>query len=428
MFSFSLINDLALKKHTPSGISKEELDVATKKAKFFTQEIISNQANIALLNICNNDEQINIAKKVAKEINTKYKKLVIFGIGGSSFGGQSLCGSKFYKHLAGNIEISFIDNLYYHNFNIFLDKLNYLDTAFLTISKSGSTVETLSQILVTTDFFKDHIEKYGANNFYFLTEDTNNPLKKIATSLKQEIIPHQQKIGGRYSCFTSVALIPAFLANINLQNYVQGGKNIVDDFLNNKNSLVVQGASLLYAIMQRKISNHVFIPYLQRLYETVFWYSQLFAESLGKNNIGMTPIKAIGSVDQHSQLQLYLDGPKDKFFTFITQNTKNIGNIISVPKNMQKTIDFLDKNKLGDVINANCYATIESLSESDCLIREIRFKKFSDKAMGEFLMFLMLETILLGYMLEIDPFSQPAVEVGKEKARNILRKNSNTKK
>jgi len=139
--------------------------------------------------------------------------------------------------------------------------------------------------------------------------------------------------------------------------------------------------------------------------------------------MGMTPIKALGSVDQHSQLQLYLDGPKDKFFTFITQSTENLGNEMIIPNNIQD-IDYFNNNKLGDVIFANQESTIETLIEHKCPVRRIHFENFSDKALGEILMFFMLETILLGYTMNINPFDQPAVETGKIKARNILLKNN----
>ena len=424
MFSIEINNHLSLKKNIANGISDEELQDAKKIAQNSFKKVLAEKDDIALLSVCDNMEQVNLAKKIADEISNKYKKLIIFAIGGSSLGGQALCGSKFYQYFSKSIktEIVFIDNLHSHNFDIFLNDLNYCETAFLTISKSGGTIETLSQILISLDFFKTHIKKYGANNFYFITEDAANPIKKIAESLDRNIIEHHKKIGGRYSCFTAVSMIPAYLSGFNLENYVLGGKNIIDDFLQNKNNMVIEGATLLYAVLQKGISNHVFIPYLQRLYQSVYWYAQLFAESLGKDGIGMTPIKALGSVDQHSQLQLYLEGPKDKFFTFITQNTENRGNKIFVPKKIRDQVDFLHNNSLGDVITANQNATIRTLAEHGSLSREVRFKEFSDKAVGEFLMYFMLETILLGYMLNIDPFSQPSVEIGKNKAKDILRR------
>jgi len=401
------------------------LDKASLSILYGYKKLISDKNNISLLDICNDDLEFKISKDIAIEISNKYKKLIIFGIGGSSLGGQALCGSRFYQYLSSQtIEIIFIDNLHYHNFNIFLENLDFTSTAFLTISKSGKTLETLSQILVTQDFFKKDIEKLGAENFYFITEDSKSPLKDIADNLKRPIIPHSNQIGGRYSCFTSVAMIPAILTGINISEYIKGGKNIIDNFLNEaEDSMVFKGASIIKAAMDSGYSNHVFIPYLQRLYQTTYWYAQLFAESLGKNGMAMTPIKALGSVDQHSQLQLYLDGPKDKFFTFITQSTEDLGNEIIIPHNVQD-IDYFNNNKLGDVIFANQESTIETLIEQKCPVRRIHFENFSDKALGEILMFFMLETILLGYAMNINPFDQPAVETGKIKARNILLKNN----
>ena len=416
MFSFDIINHYTQ--------TEGKIFYSTEKANAALNKIKAQKDEIGLFSVCDNDTEIKQAKEIATEIKSKYKKLIIFGIGGSALGGQALCGSKFYEYFNKDlpVEIIFIDNIHYHNFSIFLEGLDFATTAFLTISKSGGTTETLSQILVTLDYFDKRIKEQGADNFYFLVEDDEEkPLHKIATSLNRPIIPHSKSIGGRYSCFTAVSLIPAYLAGVDIDKLILGAKNMLDDFLHSENSLVSESGILLHSVMSSNIGSHVFIPYLQRLYQGVYWYAQLLAESLGKDGKGMTPIKALGSVDQHSQLQLYLDGPKDKFFTFITQHTAGIGNKIKVPDNLKQQLDFLDDKYLGDVINANQDATIESLKESGALVREFRFLNFDDESYGQLLMFFMLETILLGYMLDVNPFDQPAVEVGKKKAKAILR-------
>lgn len=405
-----------------SGVSNDQLRESAREVNIALEKIYHEKGNISLFSVCNTDEQIKLAQEISNNIQEKYKTLIIFGMGGSSLGGQALCGTKFYQYLNKNIstQIIFIDNIHYHNFNIFLEELSFTETAFLTISKSGFTLETLSQILVTKDFFQSEISQFGASNFYFITENTDNPLHEIAKSMDCEIIPHHLEIGGRYSCFTSVSMIPAHIVGIDLNQYIQGGKNIINDFLHNgQNSIVFKGATLLNAIIKKGYSNHVFIPYLQRLYQMIYWYAQLFAESLGKNGQGMMPVKAIGSVDQHSQLQLFLDGPKNNFFTFITQSTQKLGNKIIVPQNISN-IDYLNNNTLGDIINANQESTIASLVEKGCPVRRIHFNEFNDTALGEIMMFFMLETILLGYTNNINPFDQPAVEIGKRIARNIL--------
>jgi len=424
-FSFELQADTALEAQIGSnGLSQELIAEAKQQLSSAFNKLVADKDNIKLLEICDDDSQIKISQETAKEIASKYKKLIIYGIGGSSLGGQTLCGTRFYQYIKNqDTEIVFIDNIHYHNFNIFLEEINYQDTAFLTISKSGGTIETLSQILVTLDFFDGDIQQYGADNFYFVAETTKNPITQIANNLKRPIIPHHNKIGGRYSCFTPVAMIPAELTGINLNDYIAGGKAMVSDFLNNaENSLVFEGAAIMLAADKKGYPNHVFIPYLQRLYQMIYWYAQLFAESLGKNGKGMTPIKALGSVDQHSQLQLFLDGPKNKFFTFITQSTSSLGNKINIADGVEN-IDYLKGNTLGDVINANQEATIASLCEQGCPVRRIHFHEFDDRSLGEILMFFMLETILLGYAMDIDPFDQPAVEIGKTKAKKMLSRN-----
>ena len=422
-FSFIIDNKYALAENIgQNGLSSALISEAQHEIDSAYQRIMAEQDKLSLLDICNNTEQIDLSLDIAKEIKEKYNKLYVFGIGGSSLGGQTLCGTKFYQFLNNdNFQIIFIDNIHYHNFNIFLENVDYKNTAFLTISKSGATIETIAQILVTKDLFSAEIKKFGAENFYFITETNNTALAKIAANMGRPIIKHHNKIGGRYSCFLPVALIPAKLANIELEQYVLGGKLMVEDFLAAKNkSLVFGGATIMLAIMKRGYSNHVFMPYMQRLYQLIYWYAQLFAESLGKDSKGMMPVKALGSVDQHSQLQLFLDGPKNNFFTFITQSSNNLGNKINLDQEL-KEINYFQNNTVGDVINANQEATIETLAQSSVPLRRFHFQKFHDTALGELMMYFMLETILLGYALNINPFDQPAVEAGKIKAKDILR-------
>ncbi len=135
--------------------------------------------------------------------------------------------------------------------------------------------------------------------------------------MHRPIINHHPEIGGRYSCFLPVALIPAKLSSCNIVDFVSGGKAVTTEFLQQKNnSFIFHNAKIILAIMQKGYNNHVFMPYMQRLYQLIYWYAQLFAESLGKDNQGMMPVKALGSVDQHSLLQLFLAGPKNNFFHF----------------------------------------------------------------------------------------------------------------
>lgn len=405
-----------------SALSSQNIAQAQQKLAKAYAKLTQQQDKIKLFSICDSADELVLAQKYAAEIKENYDKLIIFGMGGSSLGGQALCGTKFYQLVKNQeIDLVFIDNIHYHNFNIFLQELDFKKTAFLTISKSGGTLETLAQITVTLDFFKNEISQYSAQNFYFISELSTNPISKLAEKYQATLLPHDPDIGGRYSCFTAVSMLPAALSGFDLSSYQQGGQKIVSDFLDNAHdSLVFSGATTLLAAMLQGYPNQVFIPYLQRLYQMIYWYAQLFAESLGKDGKGMTPIKALGSVDQHSQLQLFLDGPKDKFFTFITQSTSNLGNKIKLDTAEFPELDYLNNNCLGDVINANQEATIATLIEQGCPVRRFHFHEFSDQAVGEILMYFMLETILLGYALEINPFDQPAVEIGKQKARKLL--------
>lgn len=257
--------------------------------------------------------------KIAEEISDRYKNLIICGMGGSSLGAKAICGYGFFDlkyDKDKDKKIHFLDNIHHQNLHNFLANINFKDSAFLFISKSGKTIETICQTLLVIDYYQKQLEENKAQNLYFITENKKepNPLAKIANNYKRPIIHHDEDIGGRYSCFTPVALIPTAFYDIDISNYLAGGLEILDDFLNNKTDLIEKGVYFLQESQKQNLNIQVSMPYLARLYHFNYWYNQLLAESIGKNGQGITPLKALGSVDQHSVLQLFLDGKKDKFF------------------------------------------------------------------------------------------------------------------
>ena len=251
----------------------------------------------------NNFDELN---NLADQIKTKYNKLIVFGIGGSSLGAQTLCGTKFYQYaLNQDIDIKFIDNIHYINFIEYLKLVDFDNTMFLIVSKSGQTIETLTQMVVALNYFNNQGHNLS-ENVIFITENTDNPINNFAKKINARNLIHNSKIGGRYSCFTNVALLPASIAGFNIKDFCDGAKHTLNNFLTaTQSNEVIKGSSLLLAAENAGIKSNVMLPYLQRLYYLPFWYAQLTAESLGKNNTGMLPIKALGSIDQHSLLQYF---------------------------------------------------------------------------------------------------------------------------
>lgn len=396
-------------------------------SEFFSkiqQDIIKSNKNKGIFALKDRKERyLSKSLEISDEIKSKYQNLIICGMGGSSLGAKALCGNNFYDsyyHKSKN-KIYFIDNIHYYNLCEFLKILDFDKTAFLFISKSGRTIETICQTLLITQYYKEQIADNNAENLYFLTEnrEEKNPLYKIAKKYNRKIIEHDQDIGGRYSCFTPVSLIADAFYNIDIEQYLDGAVAMLEDFISGGN-LVQKGVYFLQKCQEKNLNIQVSMPYLSRLYHFNYWYNQLLAESIGKNGLGITPLKAIGSVDQHSVLQLFLDGPKDKFFTFLTSNHQNKGNDIIVPDYLQLDLKYLDNNRLGDVIYANQEATIKTIKNKKHPIRKFNFDNLDESGFGEIMMYFMLETIFYAKILDINPFDQPAVEEGKILAKKTL--------
>ena len=403
------------------------LDFKNFDQKFFSdlqEKIITENSNKGIFDLKNRSQSyLKKSLEIVTEIKSKYKNLVICGMGGSSLGAKALCGNNFYdaQHHKSQNKIYFIDNIHYHNLCEFLKILDFDKTAFLFISKSGRTIETICQTLFITDYYQNKLKNNESENLYFLTEnrEENNPLFKIAKKYNRPIIEHDQDIGGRYSCFTPVCLIGAAFYDLDIKKYLNGAINILDNFLN-KNDMFAKGIYFLEKCQEIGLNIQVSMPYLSRLYHFNYWYNQLLAESIGKDGNGITPLKAIGSVDQHSVLQLFLDGPRDKFFTFLTSNHQNKGNKINVPNYLQNDLKYLNNNRLGDVIYANQEATIKTIKNKNHPIRNFNFKNLDETGFGEIMMYFMLETIFYAKILDINPFDQPAVEEGKIFAKEKL--------
>lgn len=354
--------------------------------------------------------------------------IVFFGVGGSSLGAQSLA------QIAGFFTPGFIPPNGAHRFHFFdnLDEeslsttfksLDLKRTRFLVISKSGSTAETLSQLLATLDSF----DKAGVDpkdHFAVVTEPVDNPLRRLAKARGFHILDHDLKIGGRFSVLSNVGLLPAMIMGLDVQAVRAGAGDVIRPILEGSrpaDTAPAIGAALSIALAQEKgLTTTVLMPYADRLDRFAFWYRQLWAESLGKDGAGTTPVQALGPVDQHSQIQLYLDGPHDKLFTLIMTETSGGRLKISTSLANDPELAYLAGRTIGDVVAAQQRATAETLIKNSCPTRIIRIKTVDERTMGALFMHFILETIIAAYLLGVYAFDQPAVEEGKVLARRFL--------
>lgn len=407
-------NSQNLFKKSDFTATEKEIEQSRKKLK---SDILAKK--IACTDL---SKELSEIKNIAQEIREKFSTLIIIGIGGSSLGGQTLCGTRFYQYFQNSgPNIVFLDNIHYLDFSHHLAPLNLNRTAFMVISKSGETLETVTLATYVVNYFKKSQEDLS-KNFYFITEDSNNPLRNLAKNIGCTSLNHPTNVGGRFSCFTLVSLIPAAICGFDIDKFLDGADSILQHFLEEEHNEINKGASLLLLSTRKNVGETVFIPYIQKLSFLPSWYVQLFAESLGKEGKGITPIKAMGSVDQHSVFQLFLDGPNNKSFTVITEEIRGTGNQITDSICHFKDIEYLQNHTIGDVLQAQQEAIIFALKSRNRPVREIYCPSFNDHTLGQLMMHFILEVILLGYAQHINPFDQPAVEIGKNKTKEILTK------
>jgi len=318
-------------------------------------------------------------------------------MGGSSLGSHAIYD--FLKHKI-NKKFFFISNL---NNKKKFPKKKFLN---LIISKSGNTLETIANTNV-------YLKKNDKN--ILITENRNSILKKISLKLKDEIIDHNNYIGGRYSVLSEVGMLPAELMELNAQKFKQ-----LNNLIKNKNFLntIVSNVVNILELIKSKKFNSVILNYDETFDNFLKWYQQLVAESLGKKGKGIFPIISSMPKDNHSLMQLYLDGQKKNFFTFFNTQEKSSGKINST--NILGEIDYLKKKNLGDILSSQISATQKVFNKKKIPFRSFTIRNRSEEALGELFSFFIIETILIAKAIAVNPYDQPAVELIKKETKKIL--------
>jgi len=339
----------------------------------------------------------NYTKKLIKKFKNS-KNFRLIGMGGSILGTNTI-----YEFLKYKIKKNFI---FVDNLQAKENKSEKKKFTNLIVSKSGNTLETI----VNTNLY---LKKKDKN--IFLTENKNNYLYLLAQKLKSEIVHHNNFIGGRYSVLSEVGMLPAELMGLDSKKFKQ-----FDSLIKNKKFIksLIDNVSSTLKLIKNKKNNSIIINYDEKSENLFKWYQQLVAESLGKDSIGILPIVSNMPKDNHSVMQLYLDGYKNNFFTFFYVNenkTPKINNII-----FNKDNNYLKNKKLSDIIYAQFKATQNVFAKKNIPFRSFEIKKRNEKTLGDLFSFFILETILLGRALNINPYNQPAVELIKKETNKIL--------
>lgn len=370
--------------------------------------------------------------KTAKEIRSKYKYFVVLGIGGSALG--PLAAFQALKHLHYNELKDSVrngpkfyveDNVDPERMNALLDVIDVNSTMFNVITKSGSTSETMSQYLIISDIIKKCLDGTAKLKDHIIATTSANSgnLIKIAKeeNLKTFYIP--DGVGGRFSELCPVGLLPAAVLGIDINEMLEGAA-IMDKASDKSNiyqNAPLMSALLKYLSMKNGKNISVMMPYADSLKYVADWYAQLWGESLGKKfdlkgkvvNCGQTPVKALGVTDQHSQIQLFNEGPDDKVITFI--GVKKFRSDCLIPQGLEKyeNVNFLCGHYMSELINTERDATAYALMSNNKPSSMIMLDEVNENSFGQLLMFFMLETAYCGAMLNINTFDQPGVEQGK---------------
>ncbi len=392
--------------------------------------------SLAILNIPKQRDDLAVAEAAFDRLVANANTLVFFGTGGSGLGGQALaqvagwnipgvampghqkrCRTRFYD----NLDPSTLDGAF--------RTLDLKKTRFVVTSKSGGTTETLAQAIAALSAVKAAgLEAEIPKMFLGISEEavpgTPNGLRKLFASHGIPMLDHPEDIGGRFSALTIVGLLPAMARGLDATQIREGAQGVIDEMLSARSaaefSPALSAAVSVAMSKERGTRTLVMMPYADRLSSLARWFVQLWAESLGKQGEGTTPIAALGPLDQHSQLQLYMDGPREHLVTLMRIAIEGEGARIDPDMAELAGAQYMAGRTVGDVVSAQAAALPEALAKAGRPVRTIDIHRLDERAIGAVMMHFMIETILVGRVLGIDPFDQPAVELAKVLTRERL--------
>ena len=356
-----------------------------------------------------------------------YDDVVILGTGGSSLGAQAL--QLLAKNNQGAKRLHIVANVDPYVFHQKMAHLDFVRTGFLVISKSGETTETIMQFLTLLPQIKQQIAPDAIKrHIVFITEQSDNSMRQLASRFDCAVLPHDPHLGGRYSVLSNVGMLPAMILGLPAEKLRAGAHQVIQAMLAERdleNLPFVVGAALNLAMMASGVSNTVMLAYSDRLGSLARWHRQLWAESIGKDGHGTTPIYAMGPVDQHSQLQLWLGGPQDKLFNVLTHPHGSHMDNENMPMADTEVetipaLGYMQGRTLADLMDMSRRATTDTLVAHGCPVRQMIMHRPELDNMGAVMMHFMLETVLVAHVLGINPYDQPAVEDGKMRLKDYM--------
>jgi glucose-6-phosphate isomerase len=394
--------------------------------------------SLPLLRLPLEEADIAGAEQALARLSSGAKMIVFLGMGGSSLGGQALAQLGGWN-IPGSADdgqrkrprTRFYDNLDAGTLALAFKSVDLATTRFIITSKSGGTPETLAQAIAALQAIDAAgLGSRSSELFLGITEPARagvrNGLRDLLSSRGIPILDHPTAIGGRYSALTVVGLLPAMARGLDPRALRAGAQAAIDQMLSAAHPSACApavGAALAVALAREKSTRvMVFMSYADRLQRLGAWYVQLWAESLGKGGQGTTPLGCIGPLDQHSQLQLFMDGPREHALTVLRVANADPGPTIDPALAKLAGLDVMAGRTVGELVAAQSHAVPEALARAGRPVRTIDIERLDETTLGGLMMHFMLETILAGRLMGVDPFDQPAVELAKVLTRERLAK------
>lgn len=429
--------DGAIGKH---GLSQDELTLWIERLAPALDALQGDyrERRLPLLRIAEDEADIVAAEAALAKLSVGAHAVIFFGTGGSSLGGQTLAqlGGWNIPGLADEAQRNrprtrFYDNLDPVTLESALGSFELAGARFVVTSKSGGTPETLAQALAALSAVRAAgLEARIPALFLGITElrvaGKANGLRDLFEGLGIPVLEHNPGIGGRFSVLTNVGLLPALARGLDVRAVRAGARSVVDAMMGAASPLAFPpavGAAVAVALArERGIRTHVMMPYTDRLGRFSHWFVQLWAESLGKDGQGTAPIACVGPLDQHSQLQLFMDGPREHLITIVRLPSAGVGPKLPADLAAKAGVGFLGGKTVGDLVTAQSHAVPEALGRAGRPVRTFELDRLDEASLGALMMHCMLETILAARLMGVDPFDQPAVELAKVITRERVAK------
>jgi glucose-6-phosphate isomerase len=413
------------------GLRRAEVDAIEGRVRAVLDDIAQRRrgGKLPFFDLPYDDEMISRAGALASELRSSFSTLVVLGIGGSALGTKAAVEAIPPK--AGAMRVIVLDNVDPTTIARVLAETELATTCFNVISKSGETAETGAQFLIVRDLLR---ARFGADGYrrrmIATTDRTSGVLRRIADTEGLRTLPVPQGVGGRFSVLSAVGLLPIAAGGLDIAQLCAGARAMDARTRGTepwRNPAAVHAAALVLANTLRDAHIHVLMPYGDGLMRLAEWYGQLWAESLGKRRAldgsivetGQTPVRALGATDQHSQVQLYVEGVRDKVVTFL--RVEKFENDLVIPRDFadEDSLAYLGGHTLGALLNMEQRATELALAEAGRLTSVITLPTLDEAAIGQLFHFFEVQTLVAGGLLAIDPLDQPGVEAGKEFTRAL---------